>query len=579
MNAVRVARIEFGRRLAIAAALLLAGVQVCLAMPAATISGVVRDSQGVVQMGAMVQVLAGPVNVATAFTDLYGRYKIANLVPGRYDVRASAALFVPSSRPNLRLANGTRATVNLTLSMLTDPIAWIPAERRRADEPADDWSWTMRASGNRPVLRMTDGGDVVVVSSSAESRPTAPPMVARGAVTSGDGGFGGGGEHNSFVLDRVLLDGSDMVLRTDLGTARTPYGRGPSVELDAGYQRRTMLGGATRLVTSYGSHPEMMSPGGALGLETVRLASAQQMKFGDLVTVEAGGVVYAVRTTGTAMVSRPFVSVAVHPGDTWTVQYRMATAREMQRYDDLNSLNSTVPVTVAMNGRLRTETGTHQELAVMRTAGRATLRAAVYNDRMTAPVISGTGVMGLADLAGTASTPGAMADTVTDAFVTLGRSYGARGVSLLISEPLTSGLWAAVEFQNGEALTEGDAGPQSLAGELSGMHAVHGDALTGAIKGRILRSGTAMRVSYRWEPARMVTPIAAYEAFSDQPYLSCYIRQTIRLGGLLPPGLEATVDVTNLLAEGYRPFLSADGRVLFLAQAPRAVQGGLSFTF
>ncbi len=77
----------------------------------------------------------------------------------------------------------------------------------------------------------------------------------------------------------------------------------------------------------------------------------------------------------------------------------------------------------------------------------------------------------------------------------------------------------------------------------------------------------------------MVTPIAAYEAFSDQPYLSCYIRQTIRLGGLLPPGLEATVDVTNLLAEGYRPFLSADGRVLFLAQAPRAVQGGLSFTF
>jgi hypothetical protein len=48
---------------------------------------------------------------------------------------------------------------------------------------------------------------------------------------------------------------------------------------------------------------------------------------------------------------------------------------------------------------------------------------------------------------------------------------------------------------------------------------------------------------------------------------------------MLPPGLEATIDVTNLLAQGYRPFLSADGRTLYLAQAPRTIQGGLSFTF
>jgi hypothetical protein len=39
------------------------------------------------------------------------------------------------------------------------------------------------------------------------------------------------------------------------------------------------------------------------------------------------------------------------------------------------------------------------------------------------------------------------------------------------------------------------------------------------------------------------------------------------------------VDVTNLLAQGYLPFLSADGRTLYLAQSPRAIQGGLSFTF
>jgi hypothetical protein len=51
------------------------------------------------------------------------------------------------------------------------------------------------------------------------------------------------------------------------------------------------------------------------------------------------------------------------------------------------------------------------------------------------------------------------------------------------------------------------------------------------------------------------------------------------MGHLLPAGLDATIDVTNLLAQGYRPFLSADGQAMFLAQSPRAVQAGLAFTF
>ena len=76
-----------------------------------------------------------------------------------------------------------------------------------------------------------------------------------------------------------------------------------------------------------------------------------------------------------------------------------------------------------------------------------------------------------------------------------------------------------------------------------------------------------------------MTAVNPYESFSNQAYLSFYLRQSIRLGDRLPPGLEATVDVTNLLAEGYQPFLSSDGHTLFLAQSPRAIQGGLSFTF
>ena len=99
------------------------------------------------------------------------------------------------------------------------------------------------------------------------------------------------------------------------------------------------------------------------------------------------------------------------------------------------------------------------------------------------------------------------------------------------------------------------------------------------LKGEVLRSGTRLRASYRWQPQHLVTGVDPYEAAEDPAYFSFYVRQALRWGDRLPPGLEATVDVTNLLAEGYQPFLSADGRTLFLAQSARTVQGGLSFTF
>ena len=139
----------------------------------AVVSGMVRDAQGVGQMGALVQVLtADAATMATAFTDVRGRYVIANLVPGRYAVRASATLFVPATRANLQLRTGATAVVNLTLGALFDTASWLPARRRGSDENDEDWKWTLRSSANRPILRILEDGALIEVSSSAtESRP------------------------------------------------------------------------------------------------------------------------------------------------------------------------------------------------------------------------------------------------------------------------------------------------------------------------------------------------------------------------------------------------------------------------
>ena len=44
-------------------------------------------------------------------------------------------------------------------------------------------------------------------------------------------------------------------------------------------------------------------------------------------------------------------------------------------------------------------------------------------------------------------------------------------------------------------------------------------------------------------------------------------------------GMDAVVEATNLLAQGYEPLISPDGQTLFLAQVPRGVLAGLAFSF
>ncbi|WP_348266558.1 carboxypeptidase-like regulatory domain-containing protein [Edaphobacter paludis] len=565
-------------------ALMLSTASVCLAVgPGATVSGVVRDADGVAQMGALVQVLAGnSALVGTAFTDLHGRYLITRLVPGKYQVRATAVLFVPTTRGDLHLRPGAQAIVNLTLNTIFDATTWLPAERRKADEPGDDWKWTLRSAVNRPILRMAaDDGNVMSISSSSTESST-PSSRIRAAVSSGDGGFANGGVHNIVTLDRVLDDGSGMVVRADIGTGLGPWMGSPSMNIASGFERRRGFAGSSRLVASYQSHPEMLGAENASGLQTFQLASAEKMQIGDAADVEVGGILYVVHTAGYALASRPFLKVTTHPSEDWTIGYRMATSRDLQSYAGLNTVQQETPVAVTSQNRMRTESGLHQEFAIGRKLGPGLIQLAYYLDSLNQVMVEGGGSLSASDIAQADESPagGVLADQTTGSFRLLNSGYKTQGMNLMLSEPITTNMWVALEYSTGAALTAKDDDEvltlQDMPTELKPLMS---QTATLAVKGRILRSGTRVRAAYRWQPMRMVTAVNPYGAFSDQAYLSCYLRQAIKFGNLLPPGLEATVDVTNLLSQGYRPFLSADGKTLFLAQSPRALQAGLAFTF
>src|SRR5579883_2773112 len=104
--------------------------------PPGSISGYVRSSAGVPQMGAVVELLGSSAHNLRVFTDDHGFYSVRDLLPGSYSLKVTAPAFLP-------------------------PL------RGPADD--DDWKWTLRSAANRPVLRvLADGSPVTAVKHNVE---------------------------------------------------------------------------------------------------------------------------------------------------------------------------------------------------------------------------------------------------------------------------------------------------------------------------------------------------------------------------------------------------------------------------
>lgn len=255
----------------------------------------------------------------------------------------------------------------------------------------------------------------------------------------------------------------------------------------------------------------------------------------------------------------------------------MATSRDLQAYADLDAVERELPLAVSHSNGLELEHGRHQEISASHKAWRGVAQAALYHDTMDHPAICGGG---MAPIGASPGANGVLEDPSTQSFRFIGPAYAADGLNLLISEPMSLGMWAAVEYSTGAALSGREVTDgMSLGNATASLHAVRAQSATFAVKGRLVRTGTRMRAAYRWQPTGLVTAVDPYRAFSDQAYLSLTAKQPIHFGRMLPSGLEGSVSVTNLLAQGYRPFLSSDGSTLFLAQSPRTLEAGLSVTF
>jgi hypothetical protein len=189
-----------------------------LALPAwaakpGSISGYVKNSAGVPQMGAVVEVLGAASKSIKVFTDAKGFYRATGLLPGLYDIRVSAASFLPSLR-EISLRAGAALIENITLNTLFEAFQLAPSQSRVQD---DDWKWTLRSVANRPILRVLDENPVVV--SKAEKNN---PGQLKGSLSflagSGSTGYGDTPDMSTrFSLEHSLFSSGTLALNGDVG--------------------------------------------------------------------------------------------------------------------------------------------------------------------------------------------------------------------------------------------------------------------------------------------------------------------------------------------------------------------------
>src|SRR5687767_15456956 len=88
------------------------------AQTAATISGTVHDPTGAVLPGVIVTAKNGATGLTrTSVTGPEGRYVLAQLPPGGYELRAELAGFKPHVRPDVKLTVAQSVMLNMTMQL------------------------------------------------------------------------------------------------------------------------------------------------------------------------------------------------------------------------------------------------------------------------------------------------------------------------------------------------------------------------------------------------------------------------------------------------------------------------------
>jgi hypothetical protein len=539
-----------------------------------SISGYVRDSAGIAQMGATVEVAGNAGQHQVAFTDAKGFFRISGLQAGSYALRVSAPSFLPALREDVALAAGAGKVLNITLNTLFEAIRMMPELKRSADED-DSWKWTLRSTANRPILRFEAGAPIIVESSQQDRSTKGTLAFMAGGSNEGYGSAADLG--TAFNVEHSIFRTGVIGLAGDLGY---PGGGTPDGVVRVSYRRPNEDGWTPAIAVTMRrfSTPDSVPHGGAL--QALAMSYSDGFSIGDLVDFKFTGDAQTIQFLGRAVNSfRPAGTADLHLTPDLTLEYRYTTeepnTRASKGFDTAPAdLSENAPRLTMVDGVPLLENAHHHEVSLSQRFGNNKVQVAYFNDRIKDPALLGVGDVGF-------GADDILPDVYSGTFSFNGGLLEAQGVRLVMQRRFSNGITATVDYAYGGVLglDQSNVDWNAVRGSLE-----HGWRHTAALKlnGGVPHCKMRWIASYRWTSGdNTLTPVDMFNASAGQadPYFNVFLRQPLPHVHGMPLNMEAIIDLRNLLAQGYVPVMGPDGKTVYLMQSARSVRGGLAFTF
>jgi hypothetical protein len=260
--------------------------------------------------------------------------------------------------------------------------------------------------------------------------------------------------------------------------------------------------------------------------------------------------------------------LAAHDGD-------QAGREDVPLTRDLSALATLPPVSVR-DGNARVQRTENVEIGYTKVAGSRVYSAGAYHERVSngALILAGADGMFPGDV---------LPDLGSQSSVFNIGKFNRWGYLASATQTLGDRLELAVSYGRGGALTT--EGRELNSGDVEALRQMvrvqERNWASGRLTGTAPVTGTKITTSYGWADYRSLMPSHLYltQNFSPEPGLNIVVRQPLPSFGGVYGRFEATAELRNLLAQGYLPISTPDGRTMLLTNAPRALRGGLSFIF
>jgi hypothetical protein len=566
--------------------------------------GFVSDTGGVPQMGAAVLLFNKYDRlVGRSLTNEKGAFGFESLVPGLYSVRVNLASFVPALKQNIEVQPGMRSFLAINLSSVLSSIELFYSAPGQTAIMSDEWKWVLRSSSaSRPVLRMLPGIDI----SDPADRPKATTSVfsdTRGLfkVSTGEGGsLAAAGNQpdlgTAFALATSVFGANQLQFSGNVGYAshsgiptagfRTSFSRqdskGTSPEVNV-TMRQVFLPARAGTALIGGQQD------GAPVLRTMSISMLDRKQLTDELQLEYGSSLESVIFLDRLNYLSPFARLTYTLGDSGSLERAYSsgmppaellgsTTQEsgMDLQQDLLVL-SLFPRLSLRDGHTRVQRTENFEIGFSKVVGSRTYSVGVYREGVSNAalmMVSPAGFYSGADL---------LPDLSSNSSVFNGGSYRRIGYLASVSQHLNDRLNVTLAMGSSGTLRVGNpyletSNPDELRRLIRNGRR---QWLATKVSGLVPWTGTRFAAGYEWTDYRTFSPMHLYLAQRFQPEagLNLYLRQPIPALGVFSGRLEATAELRNLLAQGYLPLSTPDGRKLYLIQSPRAVRGGFSFIF